>query len=265
MNDKMPPGAEQYARDGFCLASPLVPEPVVAAAREGIEKVVQGHYETGVPPYQVQRSGDDDQVASVKVAQPHYSNRAIGQLIRCPAIGEWVAQVTGARFVQAFAVDLFVKRATATAVDEGDVGWHQDSLYLRHWTGEVLTAWVAVTEVTAESSPLLYVRGSHMLGEICGKETFWMNLRESRDQISLPQGFDWDTVPVVLAAGGVSLHHRHMIHGSGGNQGTVERIAIAIRLRTDRAHPTPGAGHPHLKLLDDLDAAPVLFDGPASS
>jgi ectoine hydroxylase-related dioxygenase (phytanoyl-CoA dioxygenase family) len=71
------------------------------------------------------------------------------------------------RFVQAFAVDMFVMRATDTDTDEGDVGWHQDSLYLRHWTDHVLTAGVAVAEVTGESSPLLYERGSHKLGEVC--------------------------------------------------------------------------------------------------
>jgi hypothetical protein len=84
-----------------------------------------------------------------------------------------------------------------------------------------------------------------------------MNLRESRDNILLPQGFRWDSSP----PGGVAYTYRYMIHG-GRIPGAAERIAVAVGLRTTGDTRHLGPDHPHLKLPRDPDAASVLCAKP---
>lgn len=248
-----------YAEQGFCTSGPLLPRQFVEAAIEGVDAVVAGTYDTGIPPrYRSWNPGDDPR-RLVKITEPHYASRALQNLVTYPALGMLAATVVGATAVQVWAVDLFLK------YPEGDVGgvvgWHQDASYARYWSGDVFTVWVALSSVTAEGAAIRYVPGSHTLGEVDGGDLERTDLAAGRRALSLPESFVWREEVAELEAGAVALHHRYALHASGPNSSEHTRYSIAIRMRTDRCRvrTVDGLAPSRLAHLDEPFRAPVVY------
>ena len=49
---------------------------------------------------------------------------------------------------------------------------------------------------------------------------------------------DWEPVPAVLPAGGVSVHDWRTLHGSGPNHSGEMRMSLAVHMRTGRSRPS---------------------------
>src|SRR5687768_3051837 len=100
----------QYERDGFYLhAEPLLPADLVRRAAEGMDRVRAGEYETGVPPQPSPWKPGDDPRKLGKIEMPQVADRAIMALVSHPALGRLAAEITGARWVQLWWVQLLHK------------------------------------------------------------------------------------------------------------------------------------------------------------
>src|SRR5438132_1989709 len=225
----------QYERDGFFLSGPIVPQPLIERVIPHMHRVMMGSYETQIPPIQRNWNPGDDQHKLRKIDQAHRCDRTIWELVTFPEIGRLAATVTGAEWIQAWAVQLLYKPPGGT--QSGNIGWHQDINYWKpSWKGEVFTAWVAISDVPQERGPMIFVRGSHKWGEKNGN--FWNTDRDAqRESMEIPEGQTWEEVPGVLPAGGISFHHHFTLHGSGPNQDSQPRLSFAIHLRTEKSEP----------------------------
>ncbi|MFB7669037.1 phytanoyl-CoA dioxygenase family protein [Kitasatospora sp. NPDC056138] len=224
--------AAAYHADGFCLSPVLVPDPALDAACAGIDEVLAGRYETGAEPYARDWVPSEHEGDVVTVAEPRRCNRAIRAAIVRPELSAWAIGLTGAHHVEIIAVDLFLKGPTTSG--RAHVGWHQDAPFLQD-EDEVLTAWLALSDVSSDSSPLLYVRGSHRGGTHTARDHFFAaDLDTERLRALLPAGQEPDIVAVSLPRGALSFHHRHTVHASGANTTVLPRISLAIRLRVCR-------------------------------
>lgn len=254
--------AESYARDGFLLAPPSIPADLLQRVRRAIDDVYRGDYETGIPPAGHPVSSDKPPTSLVKIDNAHRSNRAILELVTHPAVGEWAAAITGAKFVQIFATQLLIK--PPSPVGRVNVGWHQDQEY---WDaalhGELFTAWVAISDVTPESGPMRFVRGSHQWGLLKAGDFFSDNLDALKKKIhDLRGGEAWDEVPAVLPPGAFSFHHRLTVHGSGPNVAPHPRVSFAIHLRTEKSGLRDGVrleDTGYLNPFDDPIGSPVCY------
>jgi ectoine hydroxylase-related dioxygenase (phytanoyl-CoA dioxygenase family) len=243
----------QYRERGLCTVRSLIPAAVTEAAVRGAEDVVAGRYRTGRAPLHRQCEVGDTSGRLLKVTQPHYASAEIAALIRHPAIGRLAAELTGAALVQVWAVDLLVKppRSARTA----GVGWHRDCRYMQYWSGEVFTAWIALADVPEDGGPVTYRPGSHRWTGAADGDFFDT---DDLPEPATPGGGVHGTWAAVVPRGTVIIHHPRILHASGVNRSVQPRPAVALRLRTDRAGPVPGASHPLLARLDDEDAAPVI-------
>ena len=108
------------------------------------------------------------------------------------------------------------------------VSWHQDATYFGLEPAVHITAWVALTDVPAESGAVEVVPGSHARGQLHHSQfTDDANLL-SRGQ-TLTVDFDRERSEfMVLKAGQMSLHHTHLIHRSGPNLSSDRRIGFGI-------------------------------------
>ena len=61
----------------------------------------------------------------------------------------------------------------------------------------------------------------------------------------------------VLPPGGVSFHHRLLIHGSRRNTSAGPRRSLAIHLRTEKSNPRPGSWVS--RYLDQPSISPLIF------
>ena len=106
-----------------------------------------------------------------------------------------------------------------------------------------------------------FVRGSHQWGFLDSGDFFSHDNDALRDNIPVPDGYQWEEVAAVLPAGGLSIHHSLTYHGSGPNVSTAERVSVAIHMRTEVATPVVDYPNPYVTMqyLDDPAYCPVLY------
>lgn len=252
----------QFEQDGFFIAPSVIPADLIARVRPRIDAVYAGEYETGIPPCGNPKGGKEPPTALVKIDNAHRSDRTIYELVTHPALGKLAAAITGAKFVQAFAVQMLIKPPGGS--DTGSVGWHQDQEY---WDpcleGELFTAWVAISDVTAESGPMRFVPGSQNWGLLKAGDFFSANLDALKQRIQAKSGGQaWREVAAVLPPGGASFHHRLTVHGSGPNLAALPRVSFAIHLRTEKSRLREGVRWQDAGYLNDFNdpiGSPVCY------
>lgn len=105
--------------------------------------------------------------------------------------------------------------------------WHQDGSYWPLEPMEVVSAWLAVDESTAENGCMRVIPGSH-------RGPALEHHRHDREavlhtQIDPADVDETRAVDVELPAGGVSLHHPMLVHGSNANRSPRRRCGLTIR------------------------------------
>ncbi len=200
--------------------------------------MIREEYDTRIAPWRRSNVGDPHKMQ--KIDQVHLCDTAFYVLASQPCIGEWVAEITGADSVRVWATQLFFKPPGGG--DLGAVGWHTDRENWQFWEGEVLTVWLALADVSAESGPLSYVEGSHRWPDAEKRgDAYAQSLGsvEARLREEAP-GREWRTVPALLQAGGIALHSAETLHGSGANTTDAPRIGLGINVRTERSRVRTG-------------------------
>ncbi len=251
----------EYERDGYLILNrSLIESTVIQRATEGMDAIRRGEYDTGRPPQPSPWNPGDDPNVLCKIEMPQMANRAIFELVSHPAIGAAAAAVTGASMVQVWWVQLLYKPSLPPGVTgKTSVGWHQDRHYWGQWEpgSELLTAWVALSDVTPASGPMVFVRGSQSWGLQQGSDFFAQT--DIRAGFNVPQGRTWEETAAVLPPGGFSLHHNLTIHGSGPNTAGFPRRGFAIHLRTSNSRPVNDQRTGLTAFIDDPSACPVIF------
>ena len=254
-----------YERDGFVVVPQLLEPGAIHDSVSHMDAVIAGDYETGVPPHWRKWDPGDDELRLRKIDQPQLSDRTIQRLIADGGIGRAAAELTGAESVQVWGVQLLFKPPGGGS--SGNVGWHQDQQYwLRWWTpdSELLTCWLALSDVTGEAGAMRFVPGSHRWGLLMTGDFYRQETDLQRDEIGVPEGEVWAEEPAILPPGGASFHHRLTFHGSGPNTTRGPRRSFAIHLRTERSEPAdlsplPADQAAYLSYLDDPDICPVVY------
>ncbi len=111
---------------------------------------------------------------------------------------------------------------------KGFVSWHQDSTYFGLEPAEQVTAWMALSASTLETGCIHVLPGSHQQGQIP-----WYAGETDGNLLSSGQIVKMDvdearSVAMPLAAGQMSMHHTHAVHGSEPNEGTERRIGFGV-------------------------------------
>ena len=142
-----------------------------------------------------------------------------------------------------------------------NVGWHQDRQYWGSWDdgSELLTAWVALSDVAMESGAMRFVRGSHKWGLVEGSDFYGQDHSAQMNEIQALEQRTWEEVPAILPAAGLSLHHNLTLHASGPNVSGTPRRSFAIHLRTERSAPRGGRHEGLTRYLDDMTYCPVVY------
>ena len=156
--------------------------------------------------------------------KPHLLFTWADEIIRHPAILDAVEDLLGP--------DLLVWSSsffTKDPKDPGFVSWHQDSTYWGLEPDDVVTAWVALTEVTPENGCMQVIPGSHRIDQLPHLDTFHKDNLLSRGQEIAVDVDKSKAVSLAMRAGEMSLHHIKLVHGSDPNRSDDRRIGFAIR------------------------------------
>ena len=146
------------------------------------------------------------------------------ELVHHPMILDAVEDAIGPDIL-CWTTNFFIKEANSP----GFVSWHQDSTYWGLDPDEVITAWVAFTEVTPENGYMQVIPGSHRIDQLPHVDTFHKDNLLSRGQEIAVEVDKSKAVGIALHAGEMSLHHIKLVHGSDANRSNDRRIGLAIR------------------------------------
>lgn len=182
-----------------------------------------------------------------RLKQPHLRHDAYDRTLRNDRILDIVSQLIGPR------IRFQNTKLNLKSPEFGSpVEWHQDWAFYPHTNDDVLAVGVAIDDMTLENGCLMMVPGSHH-GPV---------LDHHQDGYFVgavaPEGLADRAVPVVLRAGGITLHHARLLHGSAPN--TSERPRRFLLFEYVSADAWPLVGNPGWNALNAklLRGAPVV-------
>lgn len=141
-------------------------------------------------------------------------------VVTSPRLGEIAARALGVDSVRVLHFTGHFKPSGASATP-----WHQDLAYLPLDTNDVVSLWIALTDVDADMGPLVFAAGSHHAGPL---ERF-------------ERGGDFRLVQSPpMRAGDVSMHAGWTMHAALANRSTRDREAVTICYYRDGARIAAG-------------------------
>lgn len=220
-----------YDEDGVVLGVPLFTRKATAELNEAMDAVLDQQYELSVEPTSINWRPGDSPDTLRQIKDEHLANAAIRSILSDPMFGRWVARFMGAAVVTIFHTQLLFKPSQSG--DMSAIGWHRDSTYLG---AGVITGWLALSDVTMTSGPVLYIQGSHRWPDFGASRHFHDgNLETSKTTIKVaisdPQ-CRWIVLRGMMPQGCISFIHSDTLHGSDRNFSEIPRRSIAIHMRT---------------------------------
>jgi ectoine hydroxylase-related dioxygenase (phytanoyl-CoA dioxygenase family) len=145
---------------------------------------------------------------------------------------EIAATLMGADEVRVFYDQVFVKEPNTVEMTD----WHHDLPFWPMRGEQILSVWVALTDVTHENSALEYIAGSHRWNKfyraaIPDKDpNFKSTLEECPNFSELKNDPQYRFLSWEMKAGDCLVHHPLTVHGAAGNfSPTKRRAAISTR------------------------------------
>ena len=160
----------------------------------------------------------------------------VDEIVRHANVLDAVESIIGPNIL-AWGTSFFIKEPRNVSF----VSWHQDLTYWGLEPCDNVTAWIALSESTAENSAMRVIPGTHTADVVPHKDTFAVDNLLSRGQEICVAVDEAKAVTLELEPGQMSLHHVKLIHGSDPNPSDKRRIGLAIRYIPTYVRQTAGA------------------------
>jgi chlorinating enzyme len=203
---------ERYARDGFLSPNRALTPLEAAACRhklEAYERAIGGPL-----------TGDE---TSRHRSRTHVLLTWVHGLASHPAILDAVESLIGPDIL-VFTSTWFIKEPGSAAI----AAWHQDATYFGLRPHRHVTAWVALTDATAENGCMEFLPGSHERGQLPHTAGVVASSVNRARQAVDGTVDDAPAVHAPLRAGEFSLHHTLTLHRSQPNRSRGRRIGLGI-------------------------------------
>jgi phytanoyl-CoA hydroxylase len=162
-----------------------------------------------------------------RLKNPIKQHEVYRRALRHPLVLQFVSQLLGPA-ITSNGNKLNLKLANVGS----PVEWHQDWAFYPHTNDDLLAVGIAMDESTLENGCLMVMPGSH-LGPV---------LDHHQDGVFIGAVTDTDfkatnAVPITLKAGGISIHHTRLLHGSAPNLSTNTRRLLLYQYCAADAWP----------------------------
>ena len=158
-------------KEGFVFTDQVFSLEDAENSKNAFWSVINCKYDTGMEPENRFWNPGDNPKDIIKIDKPHISSKVIFDLITNQRFGESLAKITNSKKIQVWHSQGVCKPPGGG--HRGNAGWHRDIQYWPFWESSgVLTAWIALTDVRANSGPVRYIVGSNHWGDIEGTDFF---------------------------------------------------------------------------------------------
>ncbi|MGW5364761.1 phytanoyl-CoA dioxygenase family protein [Actinopolymorpha pittospori] len=167
-----------------------------------------------------------------RLKAPNHQHEVYDRVLRHRRILDIVAALIGARIRY---------RTTKLNLKSPEFGspveWHQDWAFYPHTNDDVLAVGVALDDMLLENGCLMVVPGSHHGPVLDHHQDGYF-----AGAVTAPDGLLDRAVPIELHAGGISVHHARLLHGSAPNTSTRPRRFLLAEYAAADAWPLVGSG-----------------------
>ncbi len=208
---------QQYLRDGIVFPLDVLSAETAARYRQHCDQL---EATLGGNPH------------SVEVRQMHLHLPWAWQLVTEPQVVDAVQDVLGPEIL-VWATELFTKHPGSPSIS---IGWHRDQPYMGFDPATVTTAWIALSDSTAENGCMcVRIEPDPTLSKAAQPSA---DDHTSRPPDRSPA--QTDITCVELKAGQMSLHDPLVLHGSGANRSDQKRVGLVVRYISPDAQPLAG-------------------------
>jgi phytanoyl-CoA hydroxylase len=127
------------------------------------------------------------------------------------------------------------------------VEWHQDWAFYPHTNDDLLAVGVAMDDSTLENGCLMVIPGSHR-GPLLDHHQDGVFIGAVSDPAFRPD----NAVPIMLKAGGISIHHTRLLHGSAPNRSSRTRRLLLYQYCAADAWPLIAGDKPWETYVESL-------------
>lgn len=225
---------EQYHRDGYLGVEGVFPlEQVEALLRVTEEFVEQSRGVTQhTEVFDLDPAHSSENPCLRRIKQPAHQHPAYMKALRHAPMLDMVAQLIGP--------NLRYQNTKLNLKASGNgpaVEWHQDLAGYPHTNESILAVGLALDDMRVENGALMVLPGSHT-GPVFDHNDQGRYVAAITD----PRFSDANAVPIELKAGGISIHHGRMVHGSTPNRSNKPRRLLLFELRATDSWPLMGIG-----------------------
>ena len=210
---------EQFQKDGFLVFDDVFPQKDIELLRELCES----------PEIKKALQDRDQQNRTVHLLGLTAKHPAFLEVASSPLILDRITRLIGPD-IQLQHSKLAAK---PPAKNRGPFAWHQDFAFFPHTNSDLVAVMVMLDDATPENGCMQMVPGSHKLGMLnhaidgifqgaCQDAHLW----ENKDSLT----------PITPRAGGISIHHSLMLHGSEVNLSGKPRRGLVFQYRADDAY-----------------------------
>lgn len=207
-----PVQVDRYAKEGFLAPNPAL---TPAQAAESLDKLEAFERELGAPL--------TSETTARYRSRTHVLLRWVHGLVSHPRILDTVEALIGPNIL-VYTSTWFIKEPESAAI----AAWHQDATYFGLRPYVHVTAWLALTDATAENGCMEFLPGSHHGGQLPHKAGVVPGSVNRAGQAIVVEIDDRSAVHAPLRAGEFSLHHTLLLHRSKPNHSRGRRIGLAI-------------------------------------
>jgi phytanoyl-CoA hydroxylase len=210
----------RFWQDGFVTVEDVFSPAEVEALRQATE-------DPGIRLDMEKRRANERTVHLIPITTRH---DAFKELARDPRITRRIAQLIGDD-LQLSNSKLATKPQKQGA---GAFDWHQDFAFYTSTNYDLVTASVALDDVTPDNGGMYAVKGSHELGLLDHTDDGWMTgaCVETRYWEEQPD----KVLPLMSRAGGITIHHCLTLHGSPVNRSGKPRRLVIFQYRAGHCY-----------------------------
>lgn len=223
---------EAYHRDGYVAVESVVSPDDIAELRrvtdEFVEKSRSVTEHTDVFDLEPGHTAETPRLRRLK--SPSKQHPIYDRLLRYDAILDIVEQLIG-NGVRTNGEKLNLKSPEFGS----PVEWHQDWAFYPNTNDDLLAVGVALDDMTLENGCLMVIPGSHR-GKVYSHHQRGAFIGAVTEKDFDPSG----AVPVVVKAGGITIHHCRMLHGSAPNVSDKPRRLLLYQYCAIDAFPIQG-------------------------
>lgn len=260
---------EAFQNNGFLIRDRIIDQDVVSHLRAEMERSYQGEYDSGLYPDEINWKPGDDPHVTRQICNIWKSNRVLASVILAEALGKATATLNGWPGARLAQDNLLMKPPAAGGIPGGSLGMHQDSAYAG-WINPRLmcTVWIALDDVTHQGGTMEFAKGSHLWGPAPPIQAFHNpdDYQSEFRRAAEATGVEYpEIVPVEVPAGGGSIHHGWLWHGSGPNITPYPRRSVVSHQISSQARFTDEVGYIYSRYkrlgTDEMDEAffPILW------